>query len=118
MEDDNDGSAHLHGPNAAVEELISLFWANAPKAEIDRSAPASGPIPQPVNAEELLELLWRAYSEAGDVNSRFWEWPGAAERPVHELLTGLSNGDPATLWAELKKLRPELANYVLGRFAG
>lgn len=34
LEDDNDGSAHLHGPDAAVQELIQLFWANAPKADL------------------------------------------------------------------------------------
>lgn len=115
LEDDGDGSARLHGPDTAVQELISLFWANAPKTEINRSAPASGPIPQPADAEELRELLWWAYSEAGDANSRFYEWPGATERPVYELLAVLPEGDPATLWPELKKLRPELANYVLGR---
>ncbi len=34
LEDDNDGSARLHGSDKAIEELVGLFWANAPKADL------------------------------------------------------------------------------------
>ena len=34
LEDDTDGSARLHCPDAAVQELVRLFWANAPKADL------------------------------------------------------------------------------------
>jgi len=128
LEDDGDGSARLttgvwvydpevgyvvkvgEPPAEAVVDLIGLFWAKAPKSEVDQSIPASGPIPEPVDEEGLLALLWRVRWEVGAAQSRFREWN---ERPVGELLAELPSGNPAELWVELKKLRPELASYVL-----
>ncbi len=128
LEDDSDGSARLspgawhyddevgHAvydrevPAEAVADLVRLFWAKAPKSEVDQSIPASGPIPEPVDEEGLLQLLLRARWETQVSHSPFREWN---VRPVGEFLAGLPEGNPAELWAGLKKLHPELASYVL-----